>query len=76
MVDKSSVTLGGTVEKIVESPGQPELVQIVIDGADAKHNQLRMENSFTGKDGEKVSLKKDSEVQVTFEADTASTKPE
>ena len=76
MVDKSSVTLAGTVEKIVESPGQPDLVQIVIPGADAKHNQLRMENSLTTEDGEKVSLKKDSEVQVTFEADTANTKPQ
>jgi hypothetical protein len=62
-----TVTLPGTVEKIVSSPhpGQPEKAQITLDGADYSHRNLRFENILTDENGDDVKLKKGAHVEVT-----------
>jgi hypothetical protein len=77
MTDKPSTTLPGTVEKIIKSPypGEPEKAQIVIEGADELYKEIRIENSLTDENGEKVRLKPGAEVEVTVEADKEATTP-
>lgn len=77
MAEKPSVTLPGTVEKIVESPrtGVPEKAQISIERADDLYREIRIENSLTDENGNEVGLKKGAEVEVTVEADKEATIP-
>jgi hypothetical protein len=77
MTEKPSVTLPGTVEKIIESPhtGEPEKAQISIEGADDLYREIRIENSLKEQDGNEVRLKKGAEVQVTVEANEDATVP-
>ena len=71
MTEKPSVTLPGTVEKIIKPspPDQPEKAQIAIEGADDLYREIRIENSLTGGNGDEVRLKKGAEVNVTVEVD-------
>jgi hypothetical protein len=71
MAEKPSITLPGTVEKIIKpsDPGQPETAQIGIDGADEMFCEIRIENSLTTENGKQVRLKKGAEVDVTLEVD-------
>ena len=75
MSEKPNVTLPGKVEKIIKSadPREPEKAQIAIEGADTLYKEIRIENTLTDKNGEKVRLKKDAEVDVTLEADETET---
>jgi hypothetical protein len=75
--DKPTVTLPGKVEKIIESrhPDEPEKAQIAIEGADTLYREIRIENSLTDENGNKVGLKEDAEVDVTVEADKDATTP-
>ena len=59
MAEKPSVTLPGTVEKIIKpsEPGQLEKAQIEVEGADDMYRELRIENSLTAENGQKVKLK-------------------
>jgi hypothetical protein len=77
MTEKPNVTLPGKVEKIIKSadPREPEKAQIAIEGADTLYKEIRIENSLTKKNGEKVGLKKDADVDVTVEADSDATIP-
>lgn len=70
MREKPSVTLPGTVEKIIESPhtSEPEKAQISIEGADDFYREIRIENSLTEQNGNEVRLKEGAEVDVTVEA--------
>ena len=74
---KATVTLPGTVEKIIPALGtkEPEKAQIAVDGADELYREIRVENTLQDGDGKAVSLKKGSEVEVTIEADPKATKP-
>jgi hypothetical protein len=74
---KATITMPGTVEKIVPAIGknEPEKAQINIDGADELYREVRIDNSLTDGDGKPVSLKKGAEVEVTIEADPDSVKP-
>ena len=58
MPEKVSVTLPGTVEKIIKSPhpSVPEKAEIALDGADELYREIRIENSLTDKRGEEVRL--------------------
>jgi hypothetical protein len=56
MVEKSSVRLPGTVEKIIQRPGEVEKAEISVEGADPSPN------------GEHVRLKEGAEVEVTVQA--------
>ena len=70
MTDKASVTLPGTVEKIIKPihPSEPEKAQISVDGADDLYREIRIENALSGEDGKVVHLKKGAQVDVTVEA--------
>lgn len=78
MSEKPSVTLPGTVEKIIESPGagEPEKAHINIDqGATPLYKEIRIENAFTDENGDEVKLKKGAKVEVTVEANSSGTIP-
>ncbi len=74
---KPSVTLPGTVEKIIPPPhpSQPEKAQIGVEGADDLYREIRVENTLQDKNGKPVALKPGSKVEVTIEADAAATQP-
>jgi hypothetical protein len=75
MGDNASVTLPGTVDKIIPSmaQGEPEKVQISITTADHLYREIRIENSLTDENGHEVRLKKGADVEVTVEADQQAT---
>ena len=68
--EQPSATMPGTVEKIIPSPrpSRPEKAQIVVDGADHGHRDLRIENTLTDEHGDDVMLKKGAHVELTVEA--------
>jgi hypothetical protein len=72
-----SVTLPGTVEKIIPSahPDLPEKAQISIESADSLYREVRVENVVEDANGEEASLKVGAEVEVTIEAAASATKP-
>jgi hypothetical protein len=58
--EQPSVTMPATVDKIIPSlhPGQPRKTQIVVDGADHRYRDLRIENPLSDEQGDDVRLKK------------------
>jgi predicted DNA-binding antitoxin AbrB/MazE fold protein len=78
MSEKSSSTLSATVEKVIKplSPREPEKAQIAVEGADHLYRELRIENTLTDENGNKVRLKQGAEVEVTIEADARATSPQ
>lgn len=75
--EKPSVTLPGTVEKII--PGvpysdEPEKAQIAVEGADHLYREIRVENALKDEKGKNVRLKEGAHVDVTIEADPKETK--
>ena len=73
--EKASITLPGTVEKIIKPPhpSLPEKAQIAIDEADHLYREIRIENALTDQNGEPVRLKEGASVEVTVEADPKDT---
>ena len=69
--EKATVTLPGTVEKIIPAVGdhEPEKAQIAVEGADELYREIRIENTLQDEEGNAVSLKKGAEVEVTIAAD-------
>jgi hypothetical protein len=78
MSEKPSTTLPGTVEKIIKPPtsGMPEKAQISVEGADHLYRELRIENTLTDENGDKVRLRPGAEVEVTIEAEAGATAPD
>ncbi len=78
--EKPSATLPGVVQKIIPSPhpSLPEKAEIGVGGADDLYREIRIENTLTNENGDKVRLKKGAEVDVTIQADEKDTtkKPE
>ena len=74
MTEKASVTLPGTVEKIINSPFEPEKIEISVERSDHLFQEVRIENSFTDDKGNEVSLKLGAPVEFTMEATVASTR--
>ncbi len=76
-VDKPTVTLPGTVEKIISplDPSEPEKAQIAVEGADDLYREIRVENTLQDAAGNPVSLKDGAEVNVTIEAESEATTP-
>jgi hypothetical protein len=74
---KPSVTLPGTVEKIIAPahPSQREKAQIGVEGADDLYREIRVENTLQDENGKPVALKPGSRVEVTIEAEPAATEP-
>ena len=66
-----SVTMPGTVDKIIPSPrpNQPEKAQIAVHGADHRNQDIRIENTLTDEHGDDVKLKKGTHVDVTVTAE-------
>ena len=66
-----SLTMPGTVDKIIPSPrpSQPEKAQIAVHGADHQNQDLRIENTLTDEHGDDVKLKKGTHVDVTVTAE-------
>jgi len=77
MAEKPSVTLPGTVEKIIPPvhPKEPEKAQITVEGADELYQEIRIENSLTDEHGDPVRLEKGTRVDVTVEADPEARRP-
>ncbi len=77
MTEKPSVTMPGTVEKIIQPvhPSQPEKAQISVEGADDLYREIRIENSLTDENGDEVRLNKGAEVEITVQADPEATIP-
>ena len=75
--DKATVTLPGTVEKIIPSclPDEPDKAQISVEGAEDLYKELRVDNVLQDSEGKTVELKKGAEVQITIAADPSATKP-
>jgi hypothetical protein len=75
MSEKPSTTLPATVEKIIKSPHPaiPEKAQIAIEGADHLYREIRIENTLTDENGDKVRLKQGAEVEVIIEAEPEAT---
>lgn len=75
--NKPSVTLPGTVEKIIESryTGEPEKAEIAVEGADPLYKEIRIENTLQDERGKEVKLKPGAEVEVTVEAESIATVP-
>jgi hypothetical protein len=69
---KASTTLPGKVEKVIHAhpgSGEPEKAQIAIEGADHLYREIRVPNSLTDAQGQKVKLEEGAEVEVKIEAD-------
>jgi hypothetical protein len=75
--EKATVTLPGTVEKIIPSldPEEPEKAQIAVEGAEELYREIRIENTLQDEAGNEVSLKKGAEVEVTIAAEPEATTP-
>ena len=77
MSENPSIALPATVEKIIKplSPREPEKAQIAVEGADHLYRELRIENSLTDENGDKVRLKQGAEVEITIAAEPGATIP-
>lgn len=75
--DKPSVTLPGTVEKIIKPmiPDLPEKAQISVAGAEHLYKEIRIDNVMHDENGQKVKLKPGAEVEVTVAAGPEATTP-
>jgi hypothetical protein len=75
IAEKPSVTLPGTVEKIIEPihPSMPEKAQIAVEGADDLYQEIRIKNSLTDENGDDVQLREGARVEVTVEAESSAT---
>jgi hypothetical protein len=75
--EPASVTLPGTVEKLIKSPdpSEPDKAQIVVEGADELYREIRIDNALQNEKGEEVALKPGADVEVTVEAPADATAP-
>jgi hypothetical protein len=69
--EQPSITMPGTVGKIIPSPrpSRPEQAQIAVEGADHRYRDLQIENTLTDEHGDDVKLKKGAHVEVTVTAE-------
>ena len=75
--EKPTVTLPGTVEKIIPAiaPDVPEKAQISVHGAEELYREIRIENKLEDSNGDSVGLKLGADVEVTVEAEPEETTP-
>ena len=70
--EQPSVTMSGTVDKIIPSPrpSQPERAQIAVDAAAPRHrDHFIIENTLTDEHGDNVKLQRGDHVEVTVTAE-------
>ena len=67
----------GTVKKIIKPPDQsmPEKAEVEVHEADELYKEIRIDNELADQRGNKVKLKEDAPVDITFEADRTATTP-
>ena len=77
IADKPSVTLPGTVEKIIPAinPEEPDKAQVTVEGAEHLYREIRVDNVLEDEKGRKVGLKPGAHVEVTIEAEPSATVP-
>jgi archaellum component FlaG (FlaF/FlaG flagellin family) len=70
MSENPSITLPGTVEKIIKSPipNEPDQAQIRVEGAEHLYRELRIDNVLTKVNGDQVTLQPGERVEVTVHA--------
>jgi hypothetical protein len=75
--ETASVTLPGTVDKVIKSPdpSEPDKAQIVVEGADELYREIRIDNALQNEKGEEVALNPGTDVDVTVEAPADATTP-
>jgi hypothetical protein len=75
--EKPTVTLPGTVEKIIPAVShvRTEKAQIVVEGAEDLYKEIRVDNELQDENGETVGLKQGAEVEITIEAEKEATVP-
>jgi hypothetical protein len=71
IVERPSITMPGTVDKIIPSRhrSQPDKAHIGVDNAARRYRNLRIENSLTDENGDEVKLRKGAHVEVTVAAE-------
>jgi hypothetical protein len=71
-------TVPAVVQKIVKSvySNEVEKIEITIPAADDLFREIRIENNFTGEDGQSVALRTGAELDVTFEAEAKDIMPQ
>jgi len=69
--EQPSISMPGTVDKIIPSPrpNHPEKARILVDGADHRPQDLRIESTLTDEHGDDVRLRRGAHVQVTVTAE-------
>ena len=75
ILERSSASMPGKVEKIIPSPrkSQPEKAQIAVDLPEKhRYRDLRIENELTDEHGRDVKLKKGALVEITVTSRAAS----
>ncbi|MCU1239859.1 MAG: hypothetical protein JWO71_585 [Candidatus Acidoferrum typicum] len=77
MKSKPKTTKHGTVKKIIKSPhpSVPEKAEVQVHEADELYREIRIDNELEDERGDKVKLKEDADVDITFEAETNATTP-
>jgi|HubBroStandDraft_5_1064220.scaffolds.fasta_scaffold231487_2 uncharacterized cupredoxin-like copper-binding protein len=74
--EKPTVTLSGTVEKIISENGMmPERAQISVEDAEHLYREIRLENTLQDENGKKVELKPGAHVEITIKAEKDETVP-
>jgi hypothetical protein len=75
MSDRPAVTMDATVQKIIRSPDPriPDKAEIGIERADELYREIRIENTLTDEQGNRVELKQGAHVDVTIEAESSET---
>lgn len=74
---KLTITLPGTVEKIIPpiDPHEPEKAQIQVEGAEHLYREIRVDNTVKDASGQEAKLKPGAHVDVTIEAAPEATVP-
>jgi predicted DNA-binding antitoxin AbrB/MazE fold protein len=78
MSEKPSVTLPGTVDRIMDSgdPSEAAKAHITIEkGAAPLYREIRIENTLIKEDGKKVKLRTGATVEVTVRANSSEVVP-
>jgi hypothetical protein len=73
---KASTKFPAKVEKVIKpvpGSGEPEKAQIAVEGADHLYRELRVPNKLVDGDGNKVTLKQGTEVEVKIESEEEDT---
>jgi hypothetical protein len=66
--DGASITLRGSVDRIVQAPNGSDEAEIVIEGGENLYREIRIQNLLQGANGDVAVLQLGSEVEITIKA--------